>query len=350
MLRIENLSLQLDDFQLKAIDLEIKKGECHALLGPSGSGKSTLVSTILGLKKPDSGHLYLEERIIDRWSVESRAFGYLPQNLALFPHLNVEKNLRYGIKARKLESAETERHLQDLIDTVQIRPLLHRMPATLSGGERQRVALVRALAPQPNLLLLDEPFSALDSHLRRELWNLVLRIRQEFETTMLLITHDLAEAFYLSDSISILIDGKIRQSGKREEIFFHPKSEKIARYLGIRNIFTANYIGKKVDKFLFDVPELGSTLQANHPPHQPRDKQLLAIRPESIRISERVDDNNRIEGEIETLPMGSSTLGIFTPVQGTGTLELQLHGYSPLEQKKKVYVTISSKDVILLNE
>ncbi len=350
MLRIEKLSLRLENFQLKEIDLEIKKGECHALLGPSGSGKSTLVSTILGLKKPDSGHLYLEGTVIDQWSVESRAFGYLPQNLALFPHLNVEKNLRYGIRARKLESPETEKHLQELIDTVQIRPLLHRMPATLSGGERQRVALVRALAPQPKLLLFDEPFSALDSHIRRELWNLVLRIRQEYGTTMLLITHDLAEAFYLSNNISILIDGEIRQSGQREEIFFHPSTEKVARYLGIRNIFEAKYSGKLGEKFLFDVPELGCTLQADNPPHLQGDKQLLAIRPESIRLSEREDDENRIEGEIETLPMGSSTLGIFKPIQGTGTLELQLHGYTPLRQKKKVNIAIPSKEIILLNE
>ena len=328
MLRIKNLALDVGDFHLENINLEIKEGECHALLGPSGSGKSTLVSSLLGLKKPDNGHIYLENHIIDHWTIEERGFGYLPQNLALFPHLTVEGNLRYGIRARKIGSSAIESHLQELIDTVEIRTLLHRMPETLSGGERQRVALVRALAPRPRLLLLDEPFSALDNTLRRELWNLVHRIQKEFGTTMLLITHDLAEAYFLSSKISIIIEGEIRQTGTREEIFFHPRQKEVARYLGIRNILEATVVETRKDRTVFKIPSLNCRLESKtfSPAPAIGESRDLAIRPEHIELTENDKGVNTLCGKLDTFPMGNSTLGVFSPEKSTATIELLLHG------------------------
>ena len=350
MLQIRKLSLKVGDFRLRNIDLTIREGECHALLGPSGSGKSTLVSAMLGLKKPDQGHIYLGDKIIDHWTIERRGFGYLPQNLALFPHLTVEGNLRYGIRARKLEGPESEAHLQELIDTVEIRPLLKRMPETLSGGERQRVALVRALAPRPRLLLLDEPFSALDNTLRRELWSLVHRIRNDFGTTMLLITHDLAEAYFLSPQISIIIDGGIHQYGSREEVFFHPRSREVARYLGIRNIYEATVVEAQEGRTLFELPSLNCRLESKAalPPTAVGRKKILAIRPEHIELTENDKGVNTLCGKLDTFPMGNSTLGVFHPRASTSTVELLMHGN--LLTRTEVCLHIPEERIIMLDE
>ncbi len=350
MLRIEKLSLPIGDFSLKEIDLHIEKGECHALLGPSGSGKSTLVAALLGLKKPHRGEILLEGESICHRPVEERGFGYLPQNLALFPHLSVEENLRYGIRARRLESPEIEAHLQELIDTVEIRPLLRRRPETLSGGERQRVALVRALAPRPRMLLLDEPFSALDPSLRRELWGLVRRIQEEFRTTMLLITHDLAEAYFLSSRITVIIDGTIRQSGSREEVFYHPRSQEVARYLGIRNLFEATIAKADSSGAIFDIPALNCVLKSDTP--LPESKigrhRTLAIRPEHIRLTADDKSVNILHGKLDTFPMGSSTLGSFHPNDAEASIELLFHGSNADEKVEHIH--IPPNKIIVLKE
>ena len=237
MMVLNRLEALAGDFRLGPIDLKLPAGASHALLGPSGAGKSTLLKLLLGLESPSAGEIRFRGNEISRTPIQERGFGYLPQHLALFPHLNVEENLRYGLKARKLSGAIYEQHLARLIDATGIAPLLERRPETLSGGERQRVALVRALAPRPDLLLLDEPFSALDPALRRELWDLTRSLQQLEGTTMLLITHDMEEAFALADRIHLIIGGKIRQEGPPAELWNRPADLESARYLGFRNIF-----------------------------------------------------------------------------------------------------------------
>jgi len=354
MIRIDSLGLTVGEFSLSDIDLQIGAGECHALLGPSGSGKSTLVSALLGLKKPDAGTIRLEGRSITELTIEERGFGYLPQNLALFPHLTVEENLRYGIRARKIGSPEIENHLQELIDITDIRPLLKRMPSTLSGGERQRVALVRALAPRPKLLLLDEPFSALDSSLRRELWTLVRRLQTEYGTTMLLITHDLSEAYFLASQISVIINGEIRQSGTREEVFYHPADIQVAKYLGIRNIFQAKVIKVNEKHVTCRVPELNCELQALLPRGRTahvNERITLAIRPEHFKLTRRDDNSvNLLYGTFERIPMGGSTLLYFTPSEGKKSLEILVQGVPKILEKGNCGVLVPEERIIFLGE
>ncbi len=237
MMVLDGLEAKVGDFRLGPIDLQLPAGASHALLGPSGAGKSTLLKLLLGLEAPSAGEIRFKGKEISQAPVEVRGFGYLPQHLALFPHLDVAANLRYGLKARGLHGDPYEQHLQRLIEATGIAPLLKRKPETLSGGERQRVALVRALAPKPELLLLDEPFSALDPALRRELWDLTRSLQRLEGTTMLLITHDMEEAFALADRIHLIIDGKICQEGTPAELWEHPADRESARYLGFRNIF-----------------------------------------------------------------------------------------------------------------
>ena len=321
MIQLKKLTVRAGEFMLREIDMQIEEGTCHALLGPSGSGKSTLVQAILGLKTPESGAVLLRGLDVTQLPTHRRGFGYLPQHLALFPHLNVEENLRYGIKAQRLPAVDTEPLLQELIEVTGIGRLLDRMSATLSGGERQRVALVRALAPRPKMLLLDEPFSALDAGLKRNLWMLAKKLQQEYGTTMLLITHDLEEAGFLASRISVIIDGEIRQSGTWEELWARPRNEAVARYMGIRNIFDAVVTGQNEERLSVRVEALGSDLKlVTSGRHLPGEKLTLAIRAEDLRASAEGCDNV-LKGRIEWMKMGSRSLGIFTPEKGVQKVE-----------------------------
>ncbi|ADV45412.1 ABC transporter ATP-binding protein [Nitratifractor salsuginis] len=294
MIRLEGVEGQAGSFHLGPIDLSLPAGAAHALLGPSGAGKSTLLRMILGLETPQKGRILFKGEEISHRAVEERGFGYLPQHLALFPHLSVEENLRYGLKARKRSGAGYETHLKHLIDATGIAPLLDRRPETLSGGERQRVALVRALAPKPELLLLDEPFSALDPALRRELWHLTRSLQEIDGTAMLIITHDMQEAFALADRLHLIIDGTIRQEGTPTQLWEHPHDAQTARYLGVRNFLKIE--SWEPEDRIVRVAGLSHPLYFHEtPPTQ--EPSLCAIRPESIEITE-----NEEGSDIFTLP------------------------------------------------
>ncbi len=282
MMVLDGLEAKAGDFRLGPIDLKLPSGASHALLGPSGAGKSTLLKLLLGLEPPSAGEIRFRGEEISRTPVEARGFGYLPQHLALFPHLDVEANLRYGLRARGLHGEAYEKHLQRLIETTGIAPLLGRRPETLSGGERQRVALVRALAPRPELLLLDEPFSALDPALRRELWDLTRSLQRLEGTTMLLITHDMEEAFALADRIHLIIDGKIRQEGTPAELWEDPADRESARYLGFRNIFRIQSFDRDSLRVRPEgFPEELIVARENWPERAPK---WCAIRAENLRF------------------------------------------------------------------
>jgi ABC-type sugar transport system ATPase subunit len=239
MLEIEALTARAGTFRLTGINLAVGAGECHAVLGPSGAGKSTLLHAVMGTLSVESGRIRLGGAEITRLPVERRRLGYVPQQLGLFPHLSVHDNLTYSARARHVPRREFEPLLKHLVDITSIGSLLDRVPATLSGGERQRVALVRALASNPHLVLLDEPFTALNESLRRELWWLVKDLQRERNLSVLLVTHDLTEAYFLASHITVLIDGRQEQSGSREEVYRRPATLAVARFLGLRNLFAA---------------------------------------------------------------------------------------------------------------
>jgi ABC-type Fe3+/spermidine/putrescine transport system ATPase subunit len=247
-------------FQLKDISLSVAEGESHVLLGPSGAGKSTLLEVIIGLRPLTSGRVEFSGRNLADVPAEKRGMGYLPQRLALFPHLSVRENILYGPRSLHLPAAEYQPAVDALIEATGIGPLLDRRPDTLSGGERQRVALVRALAARPPLLLLDEPFSALNESLRHELWRLLKTLQANHGFAILMITHDLSEGFFLGDRITVLIDGEVRQTGDRDSVWRNPASVAVAQYLGIRNIFSGTVVEVESQAVLVDCPTLGGQL------------------------------------------------------------------------------------------
>jgi len=244
MIRIEGLTILFDSFKIMDLNIKIQEEGFHFLLGPTGSGKTLILESIIGLHKPKKGKIWIGERQVQGLPPEQREISYVPQDLALFPHLTVRDNILYGIKARNLDLKSYEEYVQALIQVMKIQSLLVRYPANLSGGEKKRVALLRALAPKPKLLLLDEPLSGLDPSIKAEIQQLLKTLHSSFHPTILCVTHDFEEAYFLGDRITIFMDGKVEQVGERDDIFLKPKSKKVAEFLGVRNLYLAEVLKK----------------------------------------------------------------------------------------------------------
>lgn len=236
-----------DQTVLAGIELDVPAGAFHALLGPSGCGKTTLLRIVAGLEHPDAGSVVLGDRVVVSDTVfvppEQRRVGLVFQDYALFPHLSVEDNVAFGLRRSDLDRAERRRRVADLLSLTGLLPRADRRPAALSGGERQRVALARALAPDPGLILLDEPFSNLDARLRDEVRGEVRRILAAVGATAVLVTHDQDEALSLADTVSVLFDGRVVQTGAPADIYARPLDRDVATFVGDANLLEAHAVG-----------------------------------------------------------------------------------------------------------
>lgn len=238
MIRIEQLTARQGNFRLGPIDLTIEPGAYLTVLGPSGAGKTVFLEACMGLVPALSGRLVLDGREALRMPPEQRRIAYLPQDLALFPHLSVRDNILFGARRRRLDPPLTESRLQELAALLELGELLARPNVeTLSGGEKQRVALARALMPDPAILFLDEPHSALDAAIKRQLQVKLRTINRELGVTILHVTHDQEEAFLLGERLAVMIGGRLRQVGSRDEIYYQPASLAVAKFLRNQNIF-----------------------------------------------------------------------------------------------------------------
>ncbi len=222
---------------LDAVDLEVRQGELLALLGPSGSGKTTLLRIIAGLEAPDHGSVHYYEEDVTHDSPRERNIGFVFQHYALFRHLSVFENIAFGLRVRKASDARVRERVGELLHLVRLDGFERRFPAELSGGQRQRVALARALAAEPRVLLLDEPFGALDAKVRQELRQWLRRLHEKLHVTSILVTHDQEEAFAVADRLAVLRHGRIEQVGTPQEVFDHPASAFVMDFLGTVNVF-----------------------------------------------------------------------------------------------------------------
>jgi sulfate/thiosulfate transport system ATP-binding protein len=225
------------------VSFTIPAGELVALLGPSGGGKSTVLRMIAGLEEPDAGDVELHGAVATDMRVQDRAVGFVFQHYALFRHMTVRQNVAFGLEVKKRPRAEIDATVEELLDLVQLRALGDRYPSELSGGQRQRVALARALAPRPSLLLLDEPFGALDAKVRIELREWIRRLHDEREITSVFVTHDQEEAMALADRVIVLNKGRVEQIGTPAEIYDHPATEFVASFVGSSNVLSGQVQG-----------------------------------------------------------------------------------------------------------
>lgn len=238
---LENVSKYFDNF--KAIDrlnLEISSGSLVALLGPSGSGKSTLLRLISGLEKLDRGRIWLAGEEASQQSIQARNIGFVFQEHALFKHLTIRQNIAFGLEIRSLPAAKIQAKVAELLDLIQLHDLGDRYPAQLSGGQRQRVALARALAIEPKVLLLDEPFGALDAKVRKDLRCWLRRLHDQSHVTTILVTHDHAEAMQIADTIVIINDGRIEQVDTPAAICDRPASPFVANFISRVNVLSSS--------------------------------------------------------------------------------------------------------------
>ena len=288
----------------KAFTLDVSfemDNELVVLFGPSGSGKTTMFKCISGITQPDSGKITVGSKVYydkDKkinLPIQKRNLGYVFQNYTLFPHMTVRKNIECGLKSWEKEDREVR--VMEMLHLLHIEELEARRPSQISGGQKQRVALARALAPKPGILLLDEPFSALDMEIRTELADKIKKLQKKIEVPLLFITHSLEEAFLLADKILILKEGKVQQFGTPEDIFYHPKNLNVAELIGISNIFDDAYVEEHEDESRNAVLRSGDMrIKTESPNFKAGDKVSWGIHPENITFlpdsgSEDQDEN-----------------------------------------------------------
>ncbi|RFC61973.1 ABC transporter ATP-binding protein [Fulvimarina endophytica] len=244
---VKNVSLSFGAYRaLNDVSISFADGGFYALLGPSGSGKTTLLRMIAGFEYPDEGSILIGGEAVESVPVDKRRIGMVFQNYAIFPNMSVAENVAFGLRVRGEKGAGVEKAVSDALDLVQLGHLAKRRPHQLSGGQRQRVALARAIVTKPRVLLLDEPLSALDKGLRKDMQIELKRIQREVGVTTIFVTHDQDEALSISDRIGILKDGAIVQEGAPEEIYDRPRSEFAATFLGEANIIEGTAEGGRL--------------------------------------------------------------------------------------------------------
>ena len=290
MIEICELNGNLGEFSLKDINLTVNYREYLVLLGPTGAGKSVLIEYIVGIYHQDTGRILVDGEDITPLYTEERNIAYVPQDYALFPNLTVKKNIAYGLEAKRLPADETERIVTEIIAKLKLEHLSHRMPQNLSGGEKQRVALGRALATEPKIVLLDEPLSALDENLRTTMAKELKTLQRNTNATFIHVCHNFEEASDVADRIAIMNEGEIVQVGTLDEVKAKPKNNFVIRFLKTNNIFNAVSNGETVTF-------KGLTLNACN---EFSGEVILAIRPEHILINcdDRDDDTNTVSGKI----------------------------------------------------
>ena len=283
-IELRNITKNFGAYQaLHDVNVEVKDGELLALLGPSGCGKTTLLRVIAGLEKPDSGSVHLDGRDSTRETAKEKQVGFVFQHYALFPHMSVFDNVAFGMQVQARSTRPSRQAIKDrvheLLTMVQMEWSSARLPSQLSGGQRQRIALARALAVKPRVLLLDEPFSALDAKVRLDLRRWLRKLHDELHVTSVFVTHDQEEALELADRVVIINQGKVEQSGTPDEVYDNPANAFVYNFLGNVNVFHG-----RVDKGQFSLG--GVPLTVPTADHLDENRQTQAfVRPHEIEVA-----------------------------------------------------------------
>ena len=331
MLRLEGLTKRFGDTTaVDGLSLDVRPGEFLTLLGPSGCGKTTTLRLVAGFEQPTAGRIELNGRDITRLPAERRGIGMVFQNYALFPHLNVFENVAFGLQTRGLPRAEIRRRVREALELVELGGFEERRVQELSGGQQQRVALARALAPEPPVLLLDEPLSNLDAALREKTRAELRALLQRLGITAVFVTHDQEEAFALSDRIAILEAGRLRQVGTPESLYHEPASPFVAAFLGRANFLPGEVVAVEGDTAMCELAG-GIRWRAKLPGARPSANGLhpgaaarLMVRPESLRLARCIE---RTPSDLAGIVVERRFAGPYTQYRvKAGEAELLVHG------------------------
>ncbi len=338
MIEIRNLNGRLGDFVLRDIELTVGDGEYLVLLGPTGAGKTVLIEYIVGICRQDSGEIRIDGQDITPLYTEERNIGYVPQDYALFPNLNVEKNIAYGLEAKRLPRPEINTIVERFIARLGIDYIRKRMPLNLSGGEKQRVALGRALAMRPAIVLLDEPLSALDENLRSVMARELRKLQQDSGATFIHVCHNFEEASDVADRIALMHKGRLIQTGTLAELLRKPTSEFAARFFKVTNLFPAEARGSRL---AINGVELACSRNIHG-------AVLAGIRPEHIGIANgaATDGVNLLQAKVIAVRRKVS----MTELELDAGIPLVAHCMGDLvpQPGQQVVVSIKPEDIILI--
>ena len=341
MLEVKGLSAKRGDFFLKDISFDVQDGEYFILLGPTGAGKTVLLESIAGIQGIRGGELWIDGRDVTSFTLQERKIGFAYQKYALYNHLPVRDNISFGLLSRYKTKRQTDQAVDQVIELLGLEDLLDKRPWALSGGESQKICLARAIVIRPDLLLLDEPLSSVDLESKEVTERQLGETHNRLKLTTIHVTHDFEEAIALGDRIAVMIDGRIVQTGTPDEVFHHPNSEAVARFLMTRNIFEGEVQDGPGVQGVFCLD--GEKLDAVTPL---RGKRHASIRPEDILISREPlnsDTVNSLPGTITRISDRGSIVYVWVDVPPEFAC-LILHPSleeTGLEEGQKVYITFN---------
>ncbi len=306
---------------LRGVTALVKANEFFTLLGPSGCGKTTLLRMIAGFETPTTGRLLLDGQDVLNSPPNKRPVNTVFQSYALFPHMTCAENIGFGLRMLGQPKAEITRTVADMLELVQMTPMAHRLPTQLSGGQQQRIALARALAPKPKVLLLDEPLSALDSKLRKDMQIELKRIQKDTGITFVFVTHDQEEALTMSDRIAVMNAGTIRQIGGPRDIYDHPAERFVADFIGETNFLRVRLNGIDGQTARIALPS-GTELNVAAPPAAPSQQQVtLAVRPEHLSLG--APEGAQMRGQLRNIVYFGTDTHFHVDLDGAETLVIR---------------------------
>ncbi|MGD1876091.1 MAG: ABC transporter ATP-binding protein [Kiloniellaceae bacterium] len=343
---------------VQPMDLSVDPGAFVTLLGPSGCGKTTTLRMVAGLAAPSAGDILIKGARVNDVPIHKRNLGIVFQNYALFPHKTVFDNVAFGLKYRKVAKADISGRVARALDLVRLPQMADRFPNQLSGGQQQRIALARAIVVEPDVLLLDEPLSALDANLREEMRVELKKIQHQLGITTLFVTHDQSEALAMSDKIIVMNQGRIEQAASPEEIYTRPASEFVARFLGNSNLLDGCVLGRTGGRLRLAVPDLGEVLAdpegvaPGAPEPRDGDALRLVIRAEKLQLTNGAGaddtDSTRLAGRIEAVDYQGQAARYFVTVGGHSLQAINAIDQRPFAQGDDVSVRLRARDIVLL--
>ena len=344
-LRLVNLTKRFDDVvAVDNMDLTVEEGEFITLLGPSGCGKTTTLRSIAGFIQPEEGEIYFDDELMNNVPPNKRFTAMCFQSYALFPHMTVRDNIRFGLIMQKIDKDEQHKRVAEVISIVGLEGLESRKPGQLSGGQQQRVALARAIVTHPRILLFDEPLSNLDAKLREHVRVEIRELQKRLKITSIYVTHDQAEALVISDRIIVMNQGHIEQIADPFTIYRNPQNEFVANFIGLANIFEGTVIAKEADMITLDTGFgqffLKTQQDIDH------DRLLVSWRPEDMVLA-RDGMPNLVRGKIaQAIFMGNLT-DLFLDVNGK-TLRAQMGSDVPYREGQSLTLSIPEDKFVVL--
>ena len=332
--------------------LDIPEGSFTTLLGPSGCGKTTTLRMIAGLLDPSEGEIIINGKRVNDVPIHKRNLGLVFQNYALFPHKTVAENIAFGLRYRNVAKPEIARRVTAALELVQLPQVAARYPKALSGGQQQRIALARAIVIEPDVLLLDEPLSALDANLREDMRVELKNIQERIGVTTVFVTHDQSEALAMSDQIVVMSNGRVEQVGAPQEVYNTPASEFVARFLGASNILSGRCIARGADGAVLEVPVFGKvTVPATKAPHLAGEGAAkLVIRAEKLLLRDSPPEGGAFSARatVETVDYQGQSVRYFVRAGEMQLQAINMIDESPFPAGAQVHMTLRPQDCAAL--